>query len=469
MNLQAKKENIKKLAAAIDSPATPQHLKAKLRQAKEKLEKEVQAEQPAKPAAKSSAKSILPKPRPKKATTATAAPTKLSLLELLHHADKKGWDATAAKSGTEIKGDKTKLRQYAQTVDKVLEQSKVRRFTMPDSIYDALEDDNYHLLNSFLVWNDYFKPDFGEKLQISNRQVYDNQIKKYPDQHFMPDPDVISLEKREPSGESLLEIIKSDPFYKDIDFSGTHIVPDSKRKAKPRGKRTSKDGKTYYENRENRSDHRTTGKLYLEHGGLLTTSGEPFRFNSGGAIPQDEFLFEYEINTPAMARGGELQTAELDDKQDVFFLRRFKIHCDQGNSPEVAEQLAMSDVRVEFPITSPPTATKPVGEKYLYVAQIYNPETKRFYDRKSWETDESFVKPFGMQTSWKRFRAENKSNRIRLVKKKTDVKGKTSPVTNIAPKKKGSKVFEHAKKIQRPNEKWLDAVRRASVEMKQKN
>ena len=47
------------------------------------------------------------------------------------------------------------------------------------------------------------------------------------------------------------------------------IERDAKRPAKPRGKRTSKSGKTYYEYRDNRSDVRQSGYPYLAEGGAI--------------------------------------------------------------------------------------------------------------------------------------------------------------------------------------------------------
>lgn len=57
-------------------------------------------------------------------------------------------------------------------------------------------------------------------------------------------------------------------------ISGTNIKRDSTRKAKPRGRRISKDGNVYYENRENRTDRLAPNypkyAPYLEDGGYLT-------------------------------------------------------------------------------------------------------------------------------------------------------------------------------------------------------
>jgi antirestriction protein len=50
----------------------------------------------------------------------------------------------------------------------------------------------------------------------------------------------------------------------------TNLLIDAKRKAKPMGRRISKDGNVYYENRANRTDRGTYGKYHLAEGGYLT-------------------------------------------------------------------------------------------------------------------------------------------------------------------------------------------------------
>lgn len=47
----------------------------------------------------------------------------------------------------------------------------------------------------------------------------------------------------------------------------TNLLRDAKRKAKPMGRRVSKDGNVYYENRANRTDRGTFGKYHLAEGG----------------------------------------------------------------------------------------------------------------------------------------------------------------------------------------------------------
>jgi antirestriction protein len=69
----------------------------------------------------------------------------------------------------------------------------------------------------------------------------------------------------------------------------TNLLIDAKRKAKPMGRRISKDGNVYYENRANRTDRGTYGKYHLAEGGGVGEKKYNMQFNTGKA--------RYVINT----------------------------------------------------------------------------------------------------------------------------------------------------------------------------
>ena len=69
----------------------------------------------------------------------------------------------------------------------------------------------------------------------------------------------------------------------------TNLLIDAKRKAKPMGRRISKDGNVYYENRANRTDKGTFGKYHLAEGGGVGEKKYNMQFNTGKA--------RYVINT----------------------------------------------------------------------------------------------------------------------------------------------------------------------------
>jgi len=78
----------------------------------------------------------------------------------------------------------------------------------------------------------------------------------------------------------------------------TNLLIDAKRKAKPMGRRISKDGNVYYENRANRTDRGTYGKYHLATGGYLTDpnfggfQNNPM-FNNGGEVGQMNTVKQY--------------------------------------------------------------------------------------------------------------------------------------------------------------------------------
>ena len=94
----------------------------------------------------------------------------------------------------------------------------------------------------------------------------------------------------------------------------TNLLIDAKRKAKPMGRRVSKDGNVYYENRANRTDIGTYGKYHLAEGAYLTdgTFGN-FQnqvFNDGGAVTNERRYvnkgedYEVRYSKPILRRKG---------------------------------------------------------------------------------------------------------------------------------------------------------------------
>jgi len=69
--------------------------------------------------------------------------------------------------------------------------------------------------------------------------------------------------------EKLTKLVRSKKELKG-QVGRTNLLIDAKRKAKPMGRRVSKDGNVYYENRANRTDRGSYGKYHLAEGGYLT-------------------------------------------------------------------------------------------------------------------------------------------------------------------------------------------------------
>jgi hypothetical protein len=101
----------------------------------------------------------------------------------------------------------------------------------------------------------------------------------------------ITTKKMKSETEKLLAFIKR---RKELEgLSGTTISKDAKIEALPKGRRISKNGKTYYENRDNRTDRLAPNfedKIYLADGGGVGKSlskfrvGESFKYKDNGKI-----------------------------------------------------------------------------------------------------------------------------------------------------------------------------------------
>jgi hypothetical protein len=84
----------------------------------------------------------------------------------------KVWDKFGFDSGSEIRASKEKTKKYAQELEKVFSKEGIKKGTLTKQINEDLEDENYHLLNEFLVRNGYFKKDLNDSLL----KTYENPI-----------------------------------------------------------------------------------------------------------------------------------------------------------------------------------------------------------------------------------------------------------------------------------------------------
>lgn len=88
-----------------------------------------------------------------------------------------------------------------------------------------------------------------------------------------PKPKPKPTKKNEPKPVSAIEKARKEAEKRrkqqGISHSKSDIERDARRPAKPAGKRISKDGNVYYENRENRIDRRPKRYPKLEHGGMM--------------------------------------------------------------------------------------------------------------------------------------------------------------------------------------------------------
>jgi len=110
-------------------------------------------------------------------------------LENLGNLEAEVWDKIGAISGGQIRGDKTLLKKYAEGVAKIMETEGVGYGSFDQQDYDFYTDENLHLFNEFLVWNNYYEPEIT-KVQKAWRLEY---FKNPKNSMYVSNPKVITL------------------------------------------------------------------------------------------------------------------------------------------------------------------------------------------------------------------------------------------------------------------------------------
>lgn len=94
----------------------------------------------------------------------------------------KVWDLIGAESGGQIRSDKELQIKFAKEMNEFLEKLDYEKYSFTKKDFEYFEDENYHLLNEFLVWNDYFDEEFGEERKKSYLYLF----KTYPNSYLDP-------------------------------------------------------------------------------------------------------------------------------------------------------------------------------------------------------------------------------------------------------------------------------------------
>ena len=135
---------------------------------------------------------------------------------------------------------------------------------------------------------------------------------KYPEALDKSKP--ASKTKAKSAERSIRKLITDDPILKG--FSGSDIIRDKDRKAKPSGKRISKTGNVYYEYRENRTDRYAPefpkNKPFLAKGGSLEDISESIFFaNSKKGKMETSFGDKTLVGITAMIRNIEYSAGDI--------------------------------------------------------------------------------------------------------------------------------------------------------------
>jgi len=126
------------------------------------------------------------------------------------------WDKLGAESGGEIRQDKDMLRNYALKMEAMLKREEVGKGSLDEADYDHLADMNAHLMNEFLVWNNYYEPE----MTVREKKW---RTEKFPDskyRNYVADPEVISLSNSKPT--------KADKYIVHADIKFVTVKKDGK-------------------------------------------------------------------------------------------------------------------------------------------------------------------------------------------------------------------------------------------------
>lgn len=196
------KQKIEALEKGIKSSVTPENLKEKMRTQLAQLkalEKESTSDK--KPQNKTSNEDVL---------------------AVLYNADSKGWNATKAESGGDIKASDELTEKYANAVSKAIKE--IKKGSLSEEIFDELTEGNNHLLNEFLVWNGYYNSETTATNKASYQRVWDKGNRQ------VANPKVITLGVKTPKPSSATPIKKaSKNYYRNKEVKSVTVLENGKK------------------------------------------------------------------------------------------------------------------------------------------------------------------------------------------------------------------------------------------------
>lgn len=101
--------------------------------------------------------------------------TKRITLAQLMNAEGDVWDEQNWQSGDDIRKNTQTISKFANLLSSKIKALGVQKGSLSNTVFDKLEDENYHLLNEFLAVNGYFKNDYDKYYPESSYKQY----KKY--------------------------------------------------------------------------------------------------------------------------------------------------------------------------------------------------------------------------------------------------------------------------------------------------
>ena len=114
-------------------------------------------------------------------------------LENLLMLESEVWDKIGADSGGQIRQDEKLLRKYAEGVGSVMEKEGIQYGSFDEEDYEYFQDGNSHLLNEFLVWNNYYEPTMTKKEKAWRLKMYEEDVREKKKYSYVSNPEVITL------------------------------------------------------------------------------------------------------------------------------------------------------------------------------------------------------------------------------------------------------------------------------------
>lgn len=97
------------------------------------------------------------------------------------------WDIIGAQSSGQIRGDKEMLAQYANNSFREMEKLNIKKRSLIENDFNYLTNLNEHLLNEFLIWNDFYTKKFSDE----KKDQFVKSFKGYP--MSFCDPSIIKV------------------------------------------------------------------------------------------------------------------------------------------------------------------------------------------------------------------------------------------------------------------------------------
>jgi hypothetical protein len=114
-------------------------------------------------------------------------------LDALTEEEYKVWNKIGARSGGQIRGNEMLLKNYAEGIEEVMQKKGIAKASFNQDDYDYLTDNNYHLLNEFLIFNGYYDSKVTNNLKGYMVEAYNEEVMENGKAKYYPNPSVITV------------------------------------------------------------------------------------------------------------------------------------------------------------------------------------------------------------------------------------------------------------------------------------